>query len=159
MRLAFPPPRFIFPIMDQRRALWAALLAVGGAWGCEAFSDPTPENIFFELRGPSGAEVQVVYATQFLAGVNEVGRTEVRIFVADTVLQTLPIDTVVSIAVDRQVFIEVLPAPTDTLDVDVLVDVDDRNLVSNSGKIYPEDPWRFIYVFNQMFTQIIDVVL
>lgn len=145
--------------MNRRRALGAALLAVGGALGCAAFEDPTPENIFLTMSGSDGVDVQVIYATDFIAGVNEIGRTEVRVFEADTVLHTLPVDTVVNIATDRQLFIQVVPAPEDTVDVDVVVDVDDRNLVRNSGKIYPEDPWRFLYVFGRTFTAVIDVVL
>lgn len=146
--------------MNRRRALAVAvLLGLGGVLGCAAFEDPTPENIFLVMEGPDGMEVRVVYTTDFLAGVNELGRTEVRIFGADTVLQTLPIDTVVNIAIPRQLFVEVLPANGDTVDVDVVVDVDNRNLVDRSGKIYPEDPWRFVYVFNRRLTSIIDVVL
>jgi len=159
MRLAFYPTGLIFPTMTQRRLVGIVLLALGGAWGCEAFEDRTPENIFLEMSGTGGTQARVVYTTQFVAGVSEVGRTEVRIFQADTVLQSLPIDTVISVAIDRQLFIEVLPVGTDTLDVSVIVDVDDRNLVTNSGKIYPEDPWRFLYVFNRRFAQAIDVVI
>ena len=50
---------------------------------------------------------------------------------------------------------EVLGA--DTLEVHVVVDVDDRNLVNESGGIFPGDPWHFVYAFNQFLTRDIDV--
>lgn len=160
MRLAFSGYGLIFPIMNGRRALGVALsLGCAWGWGCEAFEDPTPENIFLTMIGSSGADVRVVYTTEFLAGVNEAGRTEVRLFDADTVIQTLPLDTIINIAVNRQIFVEVLPVGTDTVDVEVVVDVDDRNLVRSSGKIFPDDPWRFLYAFNRRFTSVIDVVI
>jgi hypothetical protein len=134
-------------------------LAALAAWGCGAFEDITPENAFLRVDGPAGTEVQVVTSRQFVAGVNEVGVTQVRVFLADTVVQTLPVDMVVDISVEQRLYVELLPVGVDRVTVQVRVDVDDRSQVNESGDIVDVEPWRFVYLFNQVTTRIIDVVL
>lgn len=126
---------------------------------CSIFEDPTPEAITFRMNGPAGEIVEVVYSQQFIAGVNEIGVTQVSVFGADTVLQTLPIDTTVSIVAEHQLLLLVKPISADTLDVAVTVDVDTRNLVDNSGKIFSASPWRYVYQFNKRLTQVIEIVI
>ena len=137
-------------------ALVASVVAVGA---CSAFEDQSPENVNFRLEGSNGSVVQAVYSTEFIAGVTEEGVTEVRIFFSDTVLQTLPIDTTISIAENQQFFVEILPTATDTLDVSVGIQIDGRNVLGNSGFIFPLDPWRYEYQFNQLLTESVEVIL
>ncbi|MGD2069454.1 MAG: hypothetical protein PVI57_12325 [Gemmatimonadota bacterium] len=127
--------------------------------GACGFEDPTPSDIFFAITGSEGAQVQLVTSTQFAAGVNELGVTEVTLLHADTVTRTLPVDTVVSVRIDHRFFIEVLPLEGDSLPVRVEVDVDDRRLYGRSGLVVRESPFRYVYVFNQPLTEIVDVVL
>ena len=148
--------------MPSRRRIALALLAALPlcAPGCGWFEDPTPENLRFRMSGDAGARVQVVYSTQFVAAVDEQGVTRVSLFRADTLAQTLPVDTTLYIGIDRRFFVQVLPSSAATsLTVDVRVDVDDRSQVSERGAIRATDPWRYVYLFNQRTTRIIDTVL
>lgn len=139
----------------RRVAVAAALLA--GAVGCSLFQDQSPEFLSFQLEGSPGEEVLAIYSTAFVAGVNELGVTEVRIFSSDSVVSTLPIDTVFSIAANQQFFVQI--EPVDTVDVDVRVDIDGRNILDNEGLIFPEAPWRYVYQFNQLLTELVEVIL
>ena len=127
--------------------------------GCEIFEDQTPETISFTMTGDAGTTVTVLYTSAFIAGVNEDGVTRVEVFDADTVIHTLPIDTIVDVSVDRRLLIRVAPAPTDTISVDVRVLVNDRELVNDDGRIYPEEPWVFLYQFNARFTNDVEVII
>ncbi len=141
------------------RRIW--LLVLGVIWGtaaCGAFEDPSPKTLTFRMTGETGKQAEVIYSTQFVAGVDEVGTTRVTIFRSDTVVHTLPIDTVFDIEIDRQWFVLVLPTGNDTLSVDVTVDVNNRNLLRESGGIFPDAPWTFVYMFNRPLTRDIDVV-
>lgn len=131
-----------------------SLLLIGG---CD-FQDLTPSDVFFFMTGSDGAEVQFVVSTQFAAGVTEEGVTEVRLLQSDTTVRVLPVDTVVSIAVDRRFFAEVLPLGENSLDVRVEVDVDDRRLYERSGTVLTDPPFRYVYLFNQPYTETVDVV-
>ena len=133
------------------------LAALVLATACVAFDDWTPEEISFEMTGSEGMGARVVYSTDFSAGVDIDGVTDVLVFTSDTVDHTLPIDTSMSIARDRQWLVLVEPAGGETLEVEVSVSVDDRSLVMESGSILPEIPWRYLYVFNQKITRDVDV--
>ena len=133
-----------------------AVLALMAA-ACGILEEKWPKEISFEMRGGAGLRAQVIYATNFTAGVDELGVTHVQVFSSDTVFHTLPVDTVMSIARDQRWLVQVQTVAGDTLDVSVVVDVDDRNLVSESGGIFPDTPWRFVYVFNQRVTRSVDV--
>jgi hypothetical protein len=145
--------------MNLRTSIGTLVLVAVAAAGCDVFEDQSPENLGLTLTGSEGMEVQAVYSTAFIAGVNEEGVTQVQIFSSDTVMHVLPIDTVVNIARDKQLFVEVLPMPTDTLNVSVRVDIDGRDVLNNSGYIFPDVPWRYVYQFNQYVTDIVEVVL
>jgi hypothetical protein len=160
VRLALSTDTDIFLSMRTRRIrsclAAAGVLAVGA---CGFFEDPTPETLFFTLSGPAGTQVEVVYSTQFVAGVNELGVTEVQVFLTDTVVHTLPIDTLFDISIDRRWFVQVTPLGVDEASVQARVDVDDRTVLNEQGLIFPATPWRFAYLFNQTVTRSIDVVL
>jgi len=145
--------------MKRRNILRPTLLALLGVWGCGAFEDPTPSDIFFQLRGPAGTQVQVVYATQFVASVNDLGVTSITVFASDTVLHTMPIDTTFNIAIDRQWFVQVIAPSSGPLAVEVIVDVDNRNLIKETGQILPGSPWNFVYMFNRALTRAIEVII
>ncbi|MXW18072.1 MAG: hypothetical protein F4139_01435 [Gemmatimonadetes bacterium] len=137
-------------------ALLAAAALLAGA--CSIFEDGTPRQIFFEMEGENtGLQVRVIYSKNFIAGVDEMGITHVQVFSSDTVLHTLPIDTVINIADEQQWFVQAETLAGDTLAVNVAVDVDDRNLVSRFGGIFPDEPFRYVYVFNQRLTENVDV--
>ena len=137
-------------------ALAAAATLLAGA--CEIFEDGTPTQIFFGMEGEvGGLQARVIYSKDFIAGVDEMGITHVQVFSSDTVLHTLPIDTVINIAAEQQWFVQVETLAGDTLAVNVVVDVDDRNLVSRFGGIFPDEPFLYVYVYNQVLTESVDV--
>ena len=142
------------------RRIGMAALVVGMvlSGACSAFEDPTPNNITFRMSGTSGTIVEAIYSTQFIAGVDDANTTHVQIYQADTVQQTLPIDTVIDIAVDRRFFVQIAPVSVAQTSVQVRVDVDDRNVLNDSGDVFASDPWRYVYLFNQQVSRIIDVV-
>ena len=139
----------------RRIAVGLALLA--GASACSLFQDQAPEFLSFRLEGSPGEQVLAIYSTAFVAGVNEIGVTEVRIFSSDSVLATLPIDTTFNIAANQQFFVQI--EPVDTVDVGARIEIDGRSVVDNDGLIFPQSPWRFVYQFNQLLTELVEVIL
>ena len=147
--------------MFNRRRLGIVLVALAPFFvlGCGWFDDPTPEYVFFQVDGPAGTQVQAVYSTQFVAGVDEAGVTQLTVFYTDTVVHTLPVDTSFYVGVDRRWFVELTPLSEEGINVRVNVDVDDRNQLNETGVVAPTAPWRFAYLFNQQITRTIEVVL
>jgi len=133
------------------------LAAVVGAVGCSIFDEPNPENVGFRMTGPPGAMVTAIYSKDFVAGVNELGGTRVHVFGTDTVMHTLPIDTIINIRESSQFFVQVESA--DTVEVSVLVDVDGRTVVDQTGGIFPDEPWRYVYQFNRFLGTILEVII
>lgn len=159
MRLAFFQGGISFSIMNNVKRFSALILSVGAFAACGIFEDPTPETLSVRLTGPTDVQVRAIYAQAFVAGVNQETRTtEVRVSQSDTVLQMLPIDTVVNIAESRQLFIQVEPVPVDTLAVAVRVDVDARTILQREGSIWAAEPFRYVYQFNRPLTNIVEVV-
>lgn len=138
----------------------ALALVLSATAACGIFDDPTPETISVRMSGASGSEVVAIYSQIFVAGVNqETSTTEVRIQQADTVLETLPIDTIVDIRESRQFFVQVQTVPDqDSLEVAVRVDLDTRSLLQTEGLILPDDPWQYVYQFNRPLTNVVEVV-
>lgn len=141
----------------MRRIAFAAVSSLVLA-AC-GFDDRTPSDVFFVMSGSQGSQVQVVLATQFVAGITEEGVTEVQLLASDTLVRTLPVDTVVSVVIEQRFFVEVLPLDGDSLSVRVEVDVDDRNLYDRSGLVVKAEPFRYVYLFNHPYTEKVDVVL
>ena len=127
--------------------------------GCEAFEDLTPEFVTFRMDGPAGETVSIVYSKQFVAGVDETQVTQVEVFRADTVLHTLPFDTIIDVRLERRIFFQGEVAPLDTLSVDVEIDVDGRVIFDRTGDLLPDVPWVFLYQFNTVFTDAVEVVI
>ena len=130
---------------------------VVGFTACSIFEDQSPENLSFRLSGSEGTQVTAIYSTRFVAGVDELGVTTVRVFGSDTVVHTLPIDTVISIVENQQFFVQI--EPSDTVDVRARVDIDGRNVLDSDGLIFPTAPWRYVYQFNQLLTEALEVIL
>ena len=143
--------------LEGKKRLGCVLAVVVATASCGLFEDLSPKNIAFRMSGSAGLQAEVIYSTDFVAGVDFDGVTHVQIFQSDTVFHTLPIDTVMSIAQDQRWFVHVTPMGSDTLAVTVVVNVDDRNLVAESGGIFPGMPWRYVYVFNEALTEVLDV--
>lgn len=134
------------------------LLAVVALGGCSAIlDDPTPENIYFEMRGEAGDRVRAIYSTQFVAGVNEFGVTRVQVVRSDTIVHEIPFERTMDISIDRRWFVQAESLEGDTLSVHVIVNVDDRGLLNETGGIFPGEPWHFVYSFNQLLTRDLDV--
>jgi uncharacterized membrane protein len=157
MRLALFPPIVIRDMCRLKTlAIFTAVSAL--ALGCSIFDDPRPERVSFRMSGSSGATVTAIYSKQFVAAVNELGITEVEVFGADTVVHLLPIDTIVDVVLEQRFFVQVEAMPSDTLSVQVRVDIDGRNVLNDSGGILGDAPWRYLYQYNQTFTRVYDVV-
>ena len=134
--------------------LLASLIA-----GCEAFENITPELITFRMDGPVGQTVSIIYSKQFVAGIDETNVTRVEVFGADTVVHTLPFDTVIDVRLERRIFLQGEVGPSDTLNVNVEIDADGRTLFNGTGDLFPDLPWRFLYQFNTLFSDDIEVVI
>ena len=39
------------------------------------------------------------------------------------------------------------------------VDIDGRNVLNNEGLIFPDAPWNYVYQFNQLLTESVEVIL
>lgn len=124
---------------------------------CDILEEKWPREVSFDMRGEAGLQAKVIYATNFVAGADNQGVTQVQVFSSDTVLHSLPIDTAMNIAGEHRWLVQVEALAGDTLDVRVVVDVDDRNVLSESGGIFPGTPWHFVYVFNQRIPRVVDV--
>ena len=109
------------------------------------------------MRGEAGQRVRAIYSTQFVAGVSEFGVTRVQVVRADTVVHEVPFRRAMNISIDRRWFVQAESLDGDTLSVHVLVNVDDRGLVDESGGIFPGEPWHFVYSYNHLLTQDLDV--
>lgn len=143
--------------MRTRRSI--ALAGLGLAVlvsGCKLFDDPTPHDITVHLTGT--ADVEIVLSKQFVAGVDELGTTHVQVFQSDTLYRTLPMDTIVDVEVDRRLFVQVTPQGVEQTTMGTRIDVNERNVLNDSGDIFASNPWRYVYLFNQQVTQIVDVV-
>ena len=143
-----------------RRAFGALLLTCAALSGCEVFEDQSPRTLSFRMTGTPGDSVTVIYSKQFVSATNETGVTQIQLFGADTVRHALPIDTVIDVRLERQLFISARPQIVgDTINVNVEVFVNDRSIFDGTGNIYPDDPWLFLYRFNAPPTQAVEIVI
>lgn len=134
------------------------LSAFLGLAACDAFEDKTPRQARVRITGTAGQQATVIFSSQFVAGVTETGVTQVSIFESDTVTRVLPIDTVLDIEVSRRLFFEVTPVGVDQAMVRVRVDIDDRGLFNEEGDVFASSPFRYIYLFNEPTTRVIEVI-
>jgi hypothetical protein len=136
------------------------LVATVALTGCDAIlgDDPTPETIRYQVQGDAGAPVQILLSKEFVSGVTEAGVTEVSLFVVDTLDTVLPVEGDYDISLERRFFIQVLPLDTlATVNGRVIVDVDGRNVFNRQGTLPVDPPFRYVYVFNQATTRVIEL--
>ena len=132
----------------QRVSLFAALLVLGGCFG----DDRVPEFINMEVSGEAGSPVTLVLSTFFNTGTDELGVNQVSLGLSDTLDVVLPWDTVVDIRVQRRFFAELSLMEVDTTNARLVVDVDGRSLFDDTRSVTPDDPFRFLYLFNVQVT-------
>jgi len=139
-----------------------AVFALGASLaGCDSIlgEDKTPRSISWSVQGEAGFPVQVILSKQFVAGVTELGVTEVAVFGSDTLDTVLPVEGDMDVSLERRFFIQVTPLDTlRTLNGRLVVNVDGRGIFNEQGTILWNPPLRFVYVFNQPTTRIIEVI-
>jgi hypothetical protein len=134
------------------------LVAVWLVVGCDLLLDnPEPETARLVISGDAGKPVRLITSTEFVAAVNDVGVTRVEIFVADTVITTLPYERVYDIERDHRFLVEASWIDTDLEQVNVQVYLDEKKQFDQGGLLMEGQPYRFVYTFNQAVTQ--DIVL
>ena len=138
-----------------RGAGLGALLIVTIA-ACSVWDDPSPETLSFRMDGSAGTKVTLVVSKLFQAGTSEVGTTVVTVLSSDTLVQTLPIDMVFDIQLERRFLVLAIPEE-DGVEVEVRIEVNERSVFDDEGALFIEEPWRFVYLFNQATTEV-DVV-
>ena len=146
--------------MTLSRVCVALFLTCMTLSGCEIFEDQRPETVSFRMTGAPGDSVTVIYSKQFVSATNEVGVTQIQIFGADTVRHALPIDTIIDVRIERQLFLSARTRVlSDTVNVSVDIFVNDRSIFDGTGNLYADDPWLFLYRFNAPPTQAVEIVI
>ena len=141
--------------MRRVSILFVASLLVGA---CGWFDEPVPDEARLLVEGEAGREVRIIISTRFVASVNEEGQTRVVLFSADTVVAQLPFEAVYPIDGDQRFFAETSRLETDLPNVRVRVYLDDRKEFDELGPLLPDQPYRFVYTFNQLVTREIIVL-
>lgn len=133
-------------------ALFSALCGA-----CGWFDEPVPDRARMVIDGEAGKEVRIIISTRFVAAVNEIGQTRVVLFEADTIVATLPYETVYTIGEDQRFFSETARLEADLQSIRVQVYLDNRKEFDQGGQLLLDQPYRFVYTFNQAVTR--DVVV
>jgi hypothetical protein len=142
----------------MRRAVFL-VVAVWLAGGCDLLlGNPEPGQARLVIGGEAGKPIRVIISTEFVAAVNELGQTRVEIFVADTVVTTLPYEHTYNIEKDHRFFAEAARLDSDLQTFNVQVYLDDRKQFDEGGSLIEGFPYRFVYLFNQAVTSDIAVL-
>ena len=131
-----------------RRTLAACVLLVPMVGACDWFEDPTPDVIRITLEG-SGARFMVITSTEFFATSDEQGALTAEVFRADTTNVTLPFDGNWNIKEDQRFYLVAVPAESATATVRVQVFLDEDQEIDNTLEAGPDNPVRYMYLFNQ----------
>jgi len=145
--------------MNTIKCAMLGLALAAGLSACEIFEDPTAEMVSVRMEGPVGTQVLGIYSKVFQTGQDEVGVVQVDVDRADTVIQTLPIDTIIDIRIERQIFVQIESMDGDTLSVSVRVDIDDEVDLERTGFLFPEAPFRYLFQFNRPRVNTVEPVL
>lgn len=122
--------------------------------GCGLLLDnPSPDEARLVIQGSADNPVRVIISTEFVAQVNELGQTGVVIFVADTLITTLPYERVYTIDEDQRFFAEAARVDVDVESVHMQVFIDGRKQFDEGGMLLETQPYRFVYTFNQAVTR------
>ncbi|HUG14089.1 MAG TPA: hypothetical protein VMM78_03640, partial [Thermomicrobiales bacterium] len=119
------------------------------AGGCDLLTDPSPDEARLVIQGEAGKPVRVIISTVFVAQVDENQRTRVVIIEADTMVTTLPYETVYAIDEDQRFFAEAARLDDDLETVHMQVFIDRRMEFDEGGVLLESHPYRFVYTFNQ----------
>ena len=131
-----------------RRALAACVLLVLVAGACDWFEDPSPDVIRITLEGEA-REFLVITSTEFFATSDEQGALTAEVFAADTTFVTLPFDRNWNIKEDQRFYMVGIPADSATATVRVQVFLDEDQEIDNTVEAGPDNPVRYMYLFNQ----------
>lgn len=140
----------------MRRA-FVLILASALAGACGWFDEPAPDRARLVIEGEAGKEIRIIVSTRFVAAVNEIGQTRVVLFQADTIVATLPYETVYTIGEDQRFFSETARLEADLQSIRVQIYLDNRKEFDQGGQLLLDQPYRFVYTFNQPVTR--DVVV
>lgn len=124
-------------------------LALGA---CDWFEDPSPDVIRITLEGDPRPFV-VITSTEFFATSDELGDLSAEVFTADTVRGSLPFDRNWNIKEEQRFYMFAFPADSATVTVRVQVFLDDDQAVDNTLQAGPDNPIRYMYLFNQHVLQ------
>ncbi len=144
---------------EPMKRIAIVLVAVLAVAGCGLLLDnPEPREARLVIDGEAGKPIRIITSTVFVAAVTEAGQTRVQLFVADTVITTLPYRRVYRIDEDHRYFVEAARLDNDLRALHMQVYVDDRKQFDESGVLIDGAPFRFVYAFNQMITREILVI-
>lgn len=135
-----------------RLGLGACVLATLAFGACDWFEDPTPDVIRITLEGDA-RQFLVITSTEFFATSDELGDLSAEVFVADTIRGALPFDRNWNIKEEQRFYMFAVPADSATVTVRVQVFLDDDQAVDNTLQAGPENPIRYMYLFNQHVLQ------
>jgi hypothetical protein len=126
---------------------------------CGLVEDLTPDEVRLAIAGDLDKPVQLVVSTRFVAGVNDRGETLVELFVSDTLVTSLPYAKVYPIREDQRFFIEMGRLENDLQTIGMQVFVDQRKVFADTTSLMAgARPLRFVYLFNQPVTRVIEVI-
>lgn len=141
----------------MKRAVIVLLAVSLGGSACNWFENPAPTEARLVVDGDAGNTVRVIVSTRFVASVTAEGQTRVVIIESDTVLTTLPYERIYRIEQDRGFFAETARLDADLQNVRMQVFVDHRKQFDEAGALRTDQPYRFVYTFNQVITR--DIVV
>jgi hypothetical protein len=136
--------------------IMVAAVWLTGACGL-LLDNPAPEEARPVINGDAGKSVRLITSTEFVAAVTDAGQTRVEMFVADTVITTLPYERVFDIGDDQRFLVEASWIDTDLETMNVRVFLDDEKRFDEAGVLLEGAPYRFVYLFNQLITR--DILL
>jgi hypothetical protein len=136
--------------------IMVAAVWLTGACGL-LLDNPAPEEARLVINGDAGKSVRLITSTEFVAAVTDAGQTRVEMFVADTVITTLPYERVFDIGDDQRFLVEASWIDTDLETMNVRVFLDDEKRFDEAGVLLEGAPYRFVYLFNQLITR--DILL
>ena len=130
-----------------RRVLAACVLVVLTTGACDWFEDPSADVIRITIEG--SGRFMVITSTEFFATSDEQGALTAEVFAADTTRVTLPFDSNWNIKEDQRFYLVGIPADSATATVRVQVFLDEDQEIDNTVEAGPENPVRYMYLFNQ----------
>lgn len=136
----------------MKRALVLAAAALLS--GCDLLLDnPEPEEARLVIEGEAGKQVRIITSTEFVAAIAQNNETRVQLFVADTIIATLPYQRVYPIDEEHRYFVEAARVDSDVDGLRMQVFIDDRKQFDENGMLLDGQPYRFVYAFNQAVTR------